>query len=257
MSVHPAWIHPDWPAPASVGAIITTRAGGVSPAPYGAAPGIGGGLNLGLGSGDDIENVRANRDRLRAALPAEPRWLRQVHGATVVDAAEAGDLVPADASFTDAVDVVAAVMIADCMPVLISDTAGRCVGVAHAGWRGLAAGVIQATVRTMRKRPQTGDELIAYLGPAIGPRHFEVGPEVLDAMRSTLPEAETAFEALGGGRYFADLFALGRQALAEAGISRVHGGLDCTYSEPSRFFSYRRDAVTGRHAALIWRRRGS
>lgn len=240
-----------------MGAIITTRAGGVSPAPYGAAPGIGGGLNLGLGSGDDIENVRANRARLRAALPGEPRWLRQVHGATVVDAAETGDLVPADGSFTDAVDVVAAVMIADCMPVLISDAAGRCVGVAHAGWRGLAAGVIQATVSAMRKRLPDGDELIAYLGPAIGPRHFEVGPEVLAAMRSSLSGAESAFEEIGGGKFFADLFALGRQALAEAGISRVHGGLDCTYSEPSRFFSYRRDAVTGRHAALIWRRRDS
>jgi YfiH family protein len=173
----------------------------------------------------------------------------------VVDAAEIDDLVPADASYTDAVDLVAAVMIADCMPVLICDTAGRCVGVAHAGWRGLAAGVIQATVRAMRARLKVDDELIAYLGPAIGPQHFEVGPEVLAAMRATLPEAESAFEAIGSGKYLADLFVLGRQALAEVGISRVHGGFDCTYSDPGRFYSHRRDAVTGRHAALIWRTR--
>lgn len=251
--IDPAWIRPGWPAPANVGAVITTRAGGCSAAPYGAGPGLGGGLNLGLGSGDDRSSVLANRARLREVLPAEPRWLRQVHRATVVDAATVTEPIEADASFTDAAGVVAAVMIADCMPVLITDTRGRCVGVAHAGWRGLAAGVIQATVRAMRDRLQGADELIAYLGPAIGPRHFEVGAEVLAAMRATLPTADAAFSVIGGGKYLADLFALGRQALAQVGVGRVHGGLDCTFSEPGRFFSHRRDAVTGRHAALIWR----
>lgn len=257
MSIDLPGIRPAWPAPAHVVALITTRAGGFSAAPYGRAPGHGGGLNLGLGSGDDRASVLANRARLREVLPAEPRWLRQVHGATVVDAATVSGPVEADASFTDATAVVAAVMIADCMPVLITDTGGRCVGVAHAGWRGLAAGVIQATVRAMRGRLREADELIAYLGPAIGPRHFEVGSEVLAAMRATLSDADAAFASIGAGKYLADLFVLGRQALAEVGVTRVYGGLDCTFSEPGRFFSHRRDAVTGRHAALIWRARES
>jgi YfiH family protein len=237
--------------------LITTRAGGVSAFPYGAAPGVDQGLNLGLGAGDDPAAVLANRARLHAALGREPRWLRQVHGSTVVDAATVAEPVAADASFTDAADVVAAVMIADCMPVLLTDTGGRCVGVAHAGWRGLAAGVIQATVRAMRDR--IGDpsgELLAYLGPAIGPGHFEVGVEVMTAMREGLPRAADAFVPAGPGKYFADLPELGRQALAQAGVSRIHGGRDCTYSEPERFYSYRRDRVTGRHAAIIWKLSG-
>jgi YfiH family protein len=252
------WIRPDWPAPPDVRALITTRAGGVSEAPYGVAPGTGQGLNLGLGAGDDPAAVLANRARLRAVVGDEPRWLRQVHAATVVDAATVFEPVAADASYTDISGVVAGVMIADCMPVLLTDTSGRCVGVAHAGWRGLAAGVIQATVRAMRER--IGDpaaELLAYLGPAIGPKHFEVGAEVMTAMREGLPRAADAFVACGNGKYFADLFALGRQALAQIGVSRIYGGGDCTYSDAQRFYSYRRDGVTGRHAAVIWKLRGS
>lgn len=257
MTPDPRWIRPDWPAPPNVRALITTRAGGVSAFPYGAAPGVDQGLNLGLGAGDDPAAVLANRARLHAALGSEPRWLRQVHGSTVVDAATVVEPVPADASFTDAAGVVAAVMIADCMPVLLTDTRGRCVGIAHAGWRGVAAGVIQATVRAMRDR--IGDpsaELLAYLGPAIGPGHFEVGIEVMTAMREGLPRAADAFVPAGPGKYFADLPELGRQALAQVGVSRIHGGRDCTYSEPERFYSYRRDRVTGRHAAIIWKLSG-
>ncbi len=249
-------MQPEWPAPANVHALITTRAGGVSRGPYGAPPHGRDGMNIGLASGDDVDNVTANRALLRASLPAEPRWLNQVHGAVVIDAArvEASAAATADAAFTDAPNVVCAVSIADCMPVLLADTSGRCVGVAHAGWRGLAGGVIQATAKSMRERIENARaELLAYLGPAIGPRHFEVGAEVLDAMQTHLPDAGRAFTLRSQGKYLADLFALGRQALEQTGIRRVYGGHDCTFSEPTRFYSFRRDRTTGRHAALIWR----
>jgi YfiH family protein len=252
MSHWPDWITPDWPVRASVRALITTRGGGVSTGAFGTRDGAASGFNLGLGVGDSEVAVLANRARLRAVLPSEPRWLQQVHGASVVDAAEVRVPPAADAAWADRPDVVAAVLVADCMPVLLADAAGRCVGVAHAGWRGLAAGVLQATVRAMRARLRDpAAELIAYLGPAIGPRHFEVGAEVLQAMQRTLPRAAEAFVGRAD-RYLADLFELGRQALAEAGIVQVYGGGDCTVSDPARFYSYRRDRVTGRHAALIW-----
>jgi YfiH family protein len=249
------WIRPDWPAAPKVHALITTRAGGVSRGPYGVPPHDRGGMNIGLASGDDISDVMANRALLRAALPANPCWLNQVHGAAVIDAAQAeSNAGGADASFADAPNVVCAVSIADCMPVLLADTSGRCVGVAHAGWRGLASGVIQATVKSMRQRLEdAGAELLAYLGPTIGARHFEVGADVLDAMRTNLPDADRAFAARSPGKYLADLFELGRQALAQAGVERVYGGHDCTFSDPARFYSFRRDRTTGRHAALIWR----
>lgn len=249
-----AFIVPDWPAPPSVRALITTRAGGVSMGPYAAADGNGG-LNLGRGSGDDPIAVQANRLRLRALLPAEPAWLNQVHGPVVVDAGEVSlhpGSAEADASITDKPGIVAAVMIADCMPVLLADTLGRCVGVVHAGWRGLAAGVIRNTARAMRER--LGDreaQLLAYLGPAIGPDHFEVRSDVLEAMSAGVPGAATAF-VRHGDRYRADLFALGRLALKEEGVDAIYGGGACTVCDPRRFYSHRRDRVTGRHAALAW-----
>lgn len=242
-------IQPAWSAPANVRAMITTRTGGISSEAYG-------GMNIGLASGDDIAHVIANRAQLRASLPADPRWLNQVHGATVVDAALVNANAPpvADASFTDAPNVVCTVSIADCMPVLLSDTSGLCVGVAHAGWRGLASGVIQATVHAMRKRIGNANaEMLAYLGPAIGPSHFEVSIEVLEAMQARLPDAERAFAPHSDGKYLADLFELGRQALDQVGVESVYGGHDCTLSDPARFYSFRRDKKTGRHAALIWR----
>ena len=246
-----SWIHPDWPVPPSVKAIITTRAGGSSSGAYGAPD--GGGMNLGLGSGDDVSVVAANRARLREVLPGEPRWLRQVHGSRVVDAATVDGIVEADAAVTDQSGTVAVVMVADCMPVLLADERGRCVGVAHAGWRGLAAGILQATVRSMRERLGEPDtRLIAYLGPAIGPDHFEVGGDVLQAMTSGLEGSAAAFVPAGAGKYHADLFALGRMALAAAGVDAVFGGGVCTYCDPERFYSHRRDRVTGRHAALVW-----
>lgn len=251
---HPQWIVPEWPAPDAVRALITTRAGGTSAAPFDASG--GGGMNLGFGSGDDLAAIAANRARLRAVLPAMPVWLKQIHGARVVDAAEAAAApgpLEADAAFTDRPGVVAVTMMADCLPVLLADVRGRGVAVVHAGWRGLVAGVIQASARALRERvadPSAG--LIAYLGPAIGPDHFEVGPEVRDAACTSLADASAFFVPHGSGKYLADLFALGRLALAQVGVDAVFGGGVCTYCDADRFYSHRRDRVTGRHAALIW-----
>jgi YfiH family protein len=249
---HPQWVVPDWPAPTGVRALITTRAGGVSTGPFGAGA-DGGGMNIGLLSGDSLADVQANRRRLRALLPDEPRWLRQVHGAEVACLDHIDEAPMADAAFTRRRGRVCVVSVADCLPVLFAERRGRAVGAAHAGWRGLASGVLQRTVAAMRVG--LGDrqaELLAFLGPAIGPAHFEVGAEVLTAMRGRLPQADRAFAATAGGKYFADLFALARQALAQADVFEVHGGRLCTYADPARFYSYRRDRVTGRHAALIW-----
>jgi len=250
---HSQWIRPEWPAPEGVQALITTRAGGVSEGSWSAADGAGG-LNLGEGS-DSAEAVAANRARLRAVLPAEPCWLRQVHGTVVVDAARAAPGTIADAAFATAPGVVCCVLVADCLPVLLADARGRGVAAAHAGWRGLAGGVIQETVAALRSA--LGDpaaRLLAFLGPAIGPARFEVGPEVLDAMRQRLPDAQQAFMGHTAGKYRADLYALARQALGQVGVSEVHGGAFCTLGEPERFYSFRRGSPTGRQAALIWRK---
>ena len=246
------WIRPDWPVPPGVHALITTRGGGVSIGPWGVPPEKAAGLNLGFLSGDAEEAVRRNRAVLRSFLPSDPRWLKQVHGPMVVRADDVQPGTEADAAFTTTPGVVPAVMVADCMPVLLVEEDGKCVGVAHAGWRGLASGVIQATVRAMRQalgRPHA--RFIAYLGPAIGPDHFEVGPEVREAMAASLPHGTEAFRPQGS-KYLADLFRLGRQALQEVGVTRVHGGGECTFCNPRRFYSFRRDGTTGRHAALIW-----
>ncbi len=244
--MHPDWIVPDWDLPARVRAFVTTRAGGVSTGPCL-------GLNLGRSTGDDPEHVDRNRELLRAAVPAEPRWLRQVHGATVVDAAQVAAPVAADASFTAEPNVVCVVSVADCLPVFFADRQGRAVAVAHAGWRGLAAGVLQATAYALRARLGDADARVhAWVGPGIGPGHFEVGADVLDAMERTLPRAREAFAPIAGGKFRADLPALARQALAQVGVTDVGGGTLCTYSDPSRFYSFRRDRITGRHAAVIW-----
>ena len=239
----PDWIVPDWPAPANVRAFITTRAGGISQGPYSS-------LNLGLRTGDDAQAVAANRERLRAALPQEPRWLRQVHGHTVVDADALSDSPEADAAVARRPDTVCAVMVADCIPVLLADRAGTTVAIAHAGWRGLASGVIEKTVERMALSPEG---LLAYLGPGIGPRSFEVGADVRDAFLARDPRSEPAFTPRAPGKWLADLFALARQRLGAIGITNVYGGGHCTYSDPQRFFSYRRERTTGRMAALIWR----
>lgn len=240
---HPDWIVPDWPAPANVRALITTRAGGVSRGAYSS-------LNLGLRTGDDPNSVAANRERLRAALPQEPKWLRQVHGARAVEADTLEDVPEADAAIARRPGTVCAVMVADCVPVLLADRAGTTVAIAHAGWRGLAGGVVEQAIERMAVPP---GELLAYLGPGIGPRAFEVGPDVRDAFLSGNAQAEAAFTPHATGKWLADLYLLARQRLARAGVAQVSGGTLCTYTDPLRFFSYRRDRTTGRMAALIWR----
>ena len=236
------WIVPDWPAPARVRALVTTRNGGGSAAPYDS-------MNLGLRVGDDPAAVDANRRRLRSVLPAEPKWLHQVHGARVIRAEQPGEVPDADAAVTTQANSVCAIMIADCMPVLFADRDGHAVGAAHAGWRGLAAGVLENTIDAMGIAPA---KLIAWLGPAIGPSAFEVGNDVRDAFLGSDPAAEHAFRAHLPGKWLADLFMLARQRLARAGVTEVHGGGLCTHSDPARFFSHRRDKVSGRMAALIW-----
>ena len=236
------WIEPDWPAPPRVRALVTTRSGGVSGGPYAT-------LNLGARVGDDTASVRENRARLRAALPSEPKWLHQVHGRDVVQADRAEPEPCADAAFTSAPDVVCAVQIADCLPVLLCDRAGTSVAAAHAGWRGLSAGVLE---RALGALPGAPKDFIAWLGPAIGPRKFEVGGDVLAAFTGSDPDGATAFEPLREGKWLADLYALARMRLRRAGVSAVFGGGLCTFADPQRFFSHRRDRVTGRHAACIW-----
>lgn len=240
---HPEWIVPDWPAPANVRAIITTRAGGVSEGPFAS-------LNLGQRTGDDPRAVAANRATLGACLPQEPRWLRQVHGASVVEADALASAPEADGSIARRPQTVCVVLIADCIPVLFADRAGTAVAIAHAGWRGLAAGAIENTVARLGLDPR---QLIAYLGPGIGPGAFEVGADVRDAFIAGDAGAQAAFVRRAAGKWLADLYLLARRCLARAGVEDVHGGSLCTYSDARRFFSYRRDRTTGRMAALIWR----
>lgn len=253
---------PDWPdLPDNIGALSTLRGGGVSQASYDDGNG-GGGLNLGVHVGDQLEHVRHNRQRLAALLPGQPAWLTQVHGTLVLDAATiAVDSVPqADASWSSARKIVCAILSADCLPVLLCDARGDVVGAAHAGWRGLAGGVLQHSVDAMRNAG--AGEILAWLGPAIGPHQFEVGIDVLQTFQDGASDAHGAREiaaafvplATRPGKYLADIYALARSALRRAGVHRIAGGTSCTVSCPARFYSYRRDGITGRQASLIWRK---
>jgi YfiH family protein len=237
-----AFVEPDWAAPARVRAAMTTRRGGVSAGAYES-------LNLATHVGDDAGAVAENRRRLRAALalPAEPAWLEQVHGIRVAVLPRLDG--PADAAVCFATGVVCAVLVADCLPVFLASLDGDRVGLAHAGWRGLAAGVIEATVAALECDPS---HLVAWLGPSIGPRAFEVGDEVRAAFLAADAAAEDAFIPGRTGRWLADLPALARRRLAAAGVGAVSGGGSCTHADPARFYSYRRDGATGRMAALAW-----
>lgn len=235
------WIVPDWPAPARVKACITTRAGGVSVAPFDS-------LNLGTHVGDDPVAVKKNRQRLLSQLGCKPAWLQQVHGIDVVEAAP-DTLAEADASWTATPGIACTVMTADCLPALFCDRNGTRVAAAHAGWRGLAAGVLEATLDALAVAPE---DTLVWLGPAIGPQAFEVGAEVREAFVGQHAQAAQAFgESLNPGRYMADIYELARIRLAARGVAAVYGGGFCTYSDP-RFYSYRRAARTGRFASLIW-----
>ena len=238
-------IFPDWPAPQGVGCVVTTRLGGVS-------QGVFSSLNLGSHVGDDPSDVETNRKIVAERIGGRAVWLNQVHGTRVVDAAAFGGDAPApdaDAAFTRSPGTVCTVMTADCLPVLFCDEAGSVVAAAHAGWRGLLAGVLESTVAAMGV---PGKRLMAWLGPAIGPRSFEVGDEVRAAFVSAAPESASAFRATDNGKWLADIYQLARQRLNGQGIDRVCGGDYCTVTEQDRFFSYRRDRQTGRMASMIW-----
>ncbi|MBV4553630.1 peptidoglycan editing factor PgeF [Pseudomonas sp. SWRI102] len=235
------WLTPDWPAPAWVKACVTTREGGVSLAPFDS-------LNLGDHVGDDPTAVAENRRRLTDRFAMRPAWLQQVHGIDVVEA-DPAQVVTADASWTAAPGIACTSMTADCLPVLFCNRAGTRVAAAHAGWRGLANGVLEATLDCLEV---PADEILAWLGPAIGPQAFEVGPEVREAFIAHLPKAEQAFTPSHNvGKFLADIYALARLRLAVRGITAVYGGGLCTVTDP-HFFSYRRNARTGRFASLIW-----
>jgi len=233
---------PDWPAPAGVRALSTTRRGGTSRPPWDS-------FNLGAHVGDDPVAVAANRALLRRELPAEPAWLTQVHGTRCVDAASATPGVEADASFTRRRGVVCAVLTADCLPVLLCDDSASVVGIAHAGWRGLASGVIEAMVAAMG---EPGEGLMAWLGPAIGPQAFEVGGEVRERFVAHDAQAASAFAPAANGKWLCDIHALARRRLHALGIRRIAGADSCTLRDAENFFSYRRDGATGRMASLVW-----
>ncbi len=235
-------IVPAWPVPANVHALCTTRAGGVS-------EGSMASLNLGMHVGDSAAAVARNRALLRGRLPAEPVWLDQVHGIDVIDADGASGTPIADGAVTRQPGVVCCVMTADCLPVLLADRDGTVVGIAHAGWRGLVQGVIEATVHRMRA---TAGEIIAYLGPAISGGAYEVGAELFDLFVRDDPIAAAAFISKGDGKYWCDLYALARQRLLRIGVASISGGTFCTFRESDRFYSYRRDGRTGRMASCIW-----
>ena len=240
--MNPGWIIPDWPAPVAVRACVTTREGGVSVAPYAS-------LNLGNHVGDAPAHVAQNRARVRAALPVEPLWLRQTHGLQVADAVLAQVETEADASVARQPNRVCAVMTADCLPVLFCDQAGTVVGAAHAGWRGLADGILEQTVAAMLV---PSGQIMAWLGPAIGPDKFEVGEDVRAIFVADLSAASAAFKAGKPGKWLADIYQLARLRLTRLGVHQVYGGGLCTYTDAARFYSYRRDGVTGRMASLIW-----
>lgn len=236
---------PDWAVPDHIRAYSTTRSGGVSRTPFDS-------LNLGFASGDRTQAVNENRRRVENALrmPETPRWLKQVHGARVVDAVTAAGRPQADAAIAVEPDQVLAVMTADCIPVLMCDRSGTQVAVAHAGWRGLAAGVLENTVAAF---DADAKRLMVWLGPGIGPRAFEVGPEVRQAFVAGDPGADSAFRPGSTDRLFADLYALARRRLRRVGVKSITGGGFCTYHDPRRFFSHRRDGPrSGRMASFIW-----
>lgn len=240
-----SFIVPDWPAPANVKALQTTRNGGVSKTPYAS-------LNLGEHVKDDLIAVAHNRQLLSPYLPSEPVWVNQVHGVEVIDAAKSGCLENADGAFATRKDVVCVTMTADCLPVLLCDKAGTVVAAVHAGWRGLCDGVIEAAIAKMPAQPS---DILAWLGPAIGPDAFEVGSEVRAQFVEKDAQARSAFKP-HGDKWLCDMYTIAKQRLNTLGVTQIYGGgvnaEFCTYTDEARFFSFRRDNVTGRMASLIW-----
>jgi len=234
------WLQAEWPAPAFIKAGISLRQGGVSKAPYDS-------LNIATHVGDDVDAVEQNRNML--VLPNMPQWLEQIHSTQAV-------LLPcdittpkADASYTVEREVVCAVMTADCLPLLITDTKGSCVAAIHAGWRGLCDGIIETTIETL---PAKNEELLVWLGPAIGANVYEIGVEVYDAFTKNDAEAKQAFTSTSAQHWLFDIYCLAKQRLQRIGVRQIFGGDHCTLSEKEHFFSYRRDNITGRMASMIW-----
>lgn len=239
------FIKPYWPAPPTIKAYTTTRVGGASLAPFAS-------FNLANHVGDDPQRIAQNRILLNEMLqlPTEPVWLNQVHGTTVIQADTASTLLTADASYTHEPNIICAVLTADCLPILICDRNATTVAAIHAGWRGLAAGVIEHTIATLDIKQ---NELTAWLGPAIGPQVYEVGEEVRQQFIDYHPAAEIAFQPNANERWLANIYLLAKQRLTQCGIMAIYGGDYCTYTNETLFFSYRRDGQTGRMASLIWR----
>jgi hypothetical protein len=239
------FIQPQWPAPDNVKALQSTRMGGVSIAHFAS-------LNFGAHVGDDPIAVAENRQLLSAYLPTEPVWVNQVHGVDVIDAAVSSCLQNADASFTTKPNVVCVTMTADCLPLLLCDKKGSVVAAVHAGWRGLCDGVIEAAIAKMQVSPS---EILVWLGPAIGPNAFEVGDDVREQFLVKDSQAELAFKR-NGDKWMCNLYLIARQRLNNLGVMQVYGASVnedfCTYTDKARFFSFRRDNVTGRMASMIW-----
>ncbi len=238
------WITPDWPAPSNIRAITTTRNGGFSHRPYDS-------MNISSYVGDDPKAVQKNREYLQSTLntPSQPQWLEQVHGTLAVNAAHITEPVKADACYSNEKNIVCTIQTADCLPVLLCNKTGTTVAAIHAGWRGLADGIIEETIKAMACR---GNELIAWLGPAIGPKAFESGDDVRNAFIAHDEQAKTAFIRQANGLWLADIYKLAQQRLAGQGVTACYGGNFCTYHDKERFYSFRRDQTTGRMATLIW-----
>lgn len=259
------WIYPNWPAPASIGACMTTRSGGCSVGAYGTCMGLGG-LNLGGHTGDDDHAIADNRKIIQQYVPQEPIWLEQVHSDHVVELPLAGKNLTTQKPIADAVvtqhpEIVCAILTADCLPVLFCDHMGRAVGAAHAGWRGLCAGIIEKTAQAHRRLADCrAQEQMAWLGPAIGRTQFEIGQEVLDAfLAAALPDEKqitlSAFTRLSANQYLCDLYQLAQIRLHRVQVTKIYSSPLCTVSHPEHFYSYRRDRVTGRMASMIWLRK--
>ena len=241
------WIKPSWQTYSAIVSLITTRDGGVSQPPYDS-------LNLGAHVGDDEQSVNRNRALLTQYLPAKPVWLEQVHGTEVFDADhwDQSSVPVADAAVTTQPQRVLCIMTADCLPVLLASKGGEVIGVAHAGWRGLAAGIIEKTIQKMKQKLDQDIQIQAFLGPAIGPESFQVGQEVKDIFEQHDPNSSQAFKPCSEPmKYWADIYQLARMRLHSQGVEQVDGGDRCTLKE-SCFYSYRRDQVTGRMASLLW-----
>lgn len=243
-------IIPNWPAPKNVHAFTTTRSGGISVYPYHGKDKNDGGLNIASHVGDDSQAVLENRRILRKYLPNDPLWLTQVHGIKVVNVAKEKDYVEADASFANQPKQVCLVQTADCLPILFCDTKGQLVAATHAGWKGLAIGVVEATIQTLRE--QGAQEIMAWLGPGIGPNAFEVGDDVRDLFMSRYPTSGQHFKVIGNQKYLGHLYAIAIDILKEHQINQISGGDLCSYSDEKRFYSFRRDETTGRMASVIW-----